>query len=204
MTTRSEPVRVFVAVGLSNAAREQLIDAVARIRQDIPDGIQWADPSGMHVTLKFLGNIPASDVPPLLACVEAFSGEHHSFRLQLTGLGMFPNHRKPRVLWAGLDGDLDALSLLQQAAEGAITTLGHPPEERPFRPHITLGRPRRTLSDADRGRIGEVMSAVQSPLPVPCQVESVEVMRSELHPSGARYTVLGSASLKSPLRREEG
>ena len=129
MTTRSEPVRVFVAVGLSNAAREQLIDAVARIRQDIPDGIQWADPSGMHVTLKFLGNIPASEVPPLLACVEAFSGEHHSFRLQLTGLGMFPNHRKPRVLWAGLDGDLDALSLLQQAAEGAITTLGHPPEE---------------------------------------------------------------------------
>ncbi len=195
MTGPADTVRVFVAVGLSPEARQQLIDVVARIRREIPDGIQWADPSGMHLTLKFLGNIPSSNVPPLAECVERFVGEYGPFSLALSGLGMFPNRRAPRVLWAAVESDLDALSQLQLAAEGSITALGYPPEERPFRPHITLGRPRRTISDGQRARIAEVMSAVQPPEPVSWQVESVEVMRSELHPSGARYTVLSSAPL---------
>ena len=195
MNTREDTVRVFVAVGLSQEARQQLIDAVERVKREVPDGIQWADPSGMHLTLKFLGNIAATGVTPLLECVEGFSRLHRPFGLHLTGLGVFPNRRAPRVLWAGVDGELEALSSLQQAAERAITGLGYPPEERAFRPHITLGRPRRSVSDAHRARIGEVLLATTDPKPVPWIVESVEVMRSELHPSGARYTVLGSSDL---------
>ena len=196
MIAKEGNVRVFVAVGLSDEARQQLIDAVGRIRKEVPEGIQWADPRGMHLTLKFLGNIPASGVPPLLACIDACASEYQSFRLELTELGMFPNRRAPRVLWTGVAGDLDALSRLQQVAERAITALGYPSEERPFRPHVTLGRPRRSVSDAHRARIGEVMSGLAAPLTASWQVESVEVMRSELHPSGARYTVLGSAPLR--------
>ena len=203
MTTRTHSaegtVRVFVAVGISAEAREQLVDAVQRIRQEIPEGIQWANPDGTHLTLKFLGNIPSSGVGPLLGCLEPVAAGHHAFPLELAGLGMFPNRRKPRVLWAGVDGDLDALSHLQQAVEDAITALGYPPEQRPFRPHITLGRPRRSVSDSRLARIGVVVSDLASPLPVGWQVETVDVMRSELHPSGARYTVLGSVPLKSPL-----
>ena len=195
MNTREDVVRVFVAVGLTQEARQQLIDAVERVKGEVPDGIQWADPSGMHLTLKFLGNIAATGVTPLLECVEGFSRLHQPFGLHLTGLGMFPNRRAPRVLWAGVDGELEALSSLQQTAERAITGLGYPPEERAFRPHITLGRPRRSVSDAHRARIGEVLLATTDPQPVPWIVESVEVMRSELHPSGARYTVLGSSDL---------
>ena len=199
MTGNAGAVRVFVAVGISEAAREQLIDAVERIRQDIPQGIQWANPDGMHLTLKFLGNIPSASVEPLLECLKPVASEAKPFPLQLDGLGMFPNRRKPRVLWAGVGGDLDALARLQQASEGAITALGYPPEQRPFRPHVTLGRPRRSVSDAQLARIGAVVSALAPPSPIGWQVESVDVMRSELHPSGARYTVLGSAPLKSPL-----
>ena len=195
MNTREGTVRVFVAVGLSQEARQQLIDAVDRVQREVPDGIQWADPGGMHLTLKFLGNIPASGVRPLVKCTEQFSRNHQPFGLHLTGLGMFPNRRAPRVLWAGVDGDLDALSSLQQSAEGAIIALGYPAEERAFRPHITLGRPRRSVSDAQRTRIAEVMLATKGPQPVSWRVESVEVMQSELHPSGARYTMLGSAPL---------
>ena len=196
MNTRSDTVRVFVAVGLSGEAREQLVNAVARIREEVPEGIQWADPSGMHLTLKFLGNIPSGGVAPLLDCLEPVAASHGSFSLELAVLGMFPNRNKPRVLWAGVDGNLDALSRLQQDAEEAITALGHPPEERPFRPHITLGRPRRTVSDANRGRIGSVVSGLTPPSAVRWEVESVEMMRSELHPRGARYTVLGSVPLR--------
>ena len=195
MNARSDIVRVFVAVGLSVEAREQLVGAVGRIREEAPDGIQWADPSGMHLTIKFLGNIPSGNVAPLLECLKPVAAGHPSFSLILAGLGMFPNRHKPRVLWAGVDGDLDALSRLQRDSETAITALGHPPEERPFRPHITLGRPRRTVSDSYRGRVGAVVSGLAPPAPVRWTVDSVEVMQSELHPSGARYIVLGSVDL---------
>ncbi len=198
MTTRKDTVRVFVAVGLSNEAREQLVDAVDRIHGEIPDGIQWARPDGMHLTLKFLGNIPVSRVAPLAECLGPVVAKAQPFPLQLAELGMFPNHRAPRVLWAGTSGDLEALSNLQQAAENAITGLGHQAEERPFRPHITLGRPRRSLSDTRRARIGQAVSELAPPTPVVWKVESVEVMQSELHPSGARYTVLASLDFRAP------
>ena len=203
MTSRTDRVRVFVAVGISAEAREQLIGAVERIRQEVPQGIQWANPEGMHLTLKFLGNIPSASVGPLLDCLGPVVGGHSHFLLHLAGLGMFPNRRKPRVLWAGVDGDLDALSSLQQASEEAINALGYPPEQRPFRPHITLGRPRRSVSDTQLYRIGSAVSGTTPPSQVGWRVESVDVMQSELHPSGARYTVLGSAPLKPPLSQGE-
>ena len=195
MNTRAGTVRVFVAVGISEEAREQLVDAVNRIRDEVPDGIQWANPAGMHLTLKFLGSIPASKVPPLLECLLPVAKETGAFSLKLDDLGMFPNQRKPRVLWAGASGDLGALSHLQLNAEAAITALGHPPEERPFRPHITLGRPRRSVADLQLSRIGLVVSQLAQPRPVSWTVDSIEVMQSELHPSGARYTALGSVAL---------
>ena len=204
MAGPADTVRVFVSVGLSAEARETLIDAVERIRVQVPDGVQWARPEGMHLTLKFLGNIPSAKVSPLLECVGQLASANRGFGLKLTGLGMFPNRRKPRVLWAGVGGDLDALSSLQQAAEDAINALGYPPDQRPFRPHITLGRPRRSASDAQLARIGAVVSGLTPPQLVDWQVDTIDVMRSELHPSGARYTVLGSAPLKSPLPAAEG
>ena len=205
MNTRDgTTVRVFVSVGLSGEAREQLIGAVERIRREIPQGIQWASPDGMHLTLRFLGNIPASGVVPLLECLGPVAAETRAFPLYLAGLGMFPNRRKPRVLWAGASGELDALARLQQASEEAINGLGYPPEQRPFRPHFTLGRPRRSVSDAQLARIGAVISGMAPPYPVRWQVEAVDVMQSELHPSGARYTVLGSVALESALPEGEG
>ena len=195
MAARADTVRVFVSVGLSAKAREALADAVGRIRREVPEGIQWAKPGGMHLTLKFLGNIPSNGVSPLLDRVRDVARANPAFPLELTGLGMFPNRRRPRVLWAGVGGDLDALSSLQQSAEDAINLLGYAPERTPFRPHVTLGRPRRNVSDAQLARIGNVVSELAPPAPVSWRVECVDVMRSELHPSGARYTVLGSGAL---------
>ena len=197
MTVSSNTVRVFVAVGISDEARKQLVDAVDRIRKEVPDGIQWARPDGLHLTLKFLGNIGVDQVPPLLDCLAPVAADTTPFPLQLAGLGMFPNRRKPRVLWAGLEGDLQALSRLQQSLESAINALGHPPERRPFRPHVTLGRPRRSVSDSQLGRIGRVVAEATPPESVSWNVQSIEVMQSELHPSGARYTVLGSVDLRA-------
>ncbi len=197
-------VRVFVSVGLSAEAREQLADAVERIRREAPEGVQWANPNGMHLTLKFLGSIPPAGVGPLLECLEPVASQAGPFPLQLAGLGMFPNRRKPRVLWAGVGGDLGALTRLQQASEGAITALGYPPEQRPFRPHITLGRPRGSISGAQLSRIGSVVSGLAPPASVSWLAGALDVMQSELRPSGARYTILGSLPFISPLHRGEG
>ena len=198
MSASADTVRVFVSVGLSEEARGQLLDAVARIRAQVPDGIQWANPDGMHLTIKFLGNIPSSGVEPLLNCLGPVAAATMTFPLELAGLGMFPNRRAPRVLWAGVSGDLDALGRLQQDSEAAINALGYPPEQRAFRPHITMGRPRRNISDARSRQIGDVVTALAPPAKTRWQVDAVDVMRSELHPTGARYTVLGSVPLQVP------
>ena len=195
MTAGGGAIRAFVAVGISAAAREQLAGAAGRIRERIPDGIQWANPDGMHLTLKFMGNIPASAVAPLLDVLAPAAAERRPLGLELAGLGAFPHRRRPRVLWAGVGGDLEALAGLQAAADGAIAGLGYPPETRRFAPHITLGRPRRGLSDAQLSRIGAAVYGVAPPLPAGWRVTSVELMRSELLPSGARYTMLGTAVL---------
>ena len=117
MSPRNETVRVFVAVSISDEARAQLVEAVARIRREVPDGVQWANPDGMHLTLKFLGNIPAPTLHPLYECLAPVVDGHSPFPLELAGLGAFPNRRRPRVLWAGVTGDMNALSLLQLATE---------------------------------------------------------------------------------------
>ena len=195
MVTGGEAIRAFVAVGIAAAARAQLAGAAGRIRERIPDGIQWANPDGMHLTLKFMGNLPASAVAPLLEALAPVAAGRRPFGLELAGLGAFPHRRKPRVLWAGVGGDLEALAGLQRAAEAAIAGLGYPPETRRFAPHITLGRPRRGLSDAQLSRIGAAVYGVAPPRPAGWRVTSVEMMQSELLPSGARYTMLGSAVL---------
>lgn len=195
MTSRREVVRVFVAVRPSDEARGHLAAAVERIQSQIPEGIQWAIPDGLHLTLKFLGDIPSENVAPLLVCMAEAAALQPAFRLRLGGLGMFPNRHRPRVLWAGIGGDTDALGVLQQAAEANINSLGYRPEERPFRPHITLGRPRRRVADKQLARIGDVVESLDPPPAVSWHVDYVQLMRSELHPTGAIYTVLGEAPL---------
>ena len=195
MNVHRNSIRAFIAVPIGDQARAALADAAERIRREIPDGIQWANPAGIHLTLKFLGNIPPSAVAPLLKSLVPAAAAQPPFTLQLAGLGTFPHRRNPRVLWAGVGGDTDALSNLQKSIETALTALGHPPESRPFQPHLTLGRPRRGLSNTQLSRIAAAVSNLAPPPPEIWPVSSIELIQSELHPSGARYTVLGAAAL---------
>ena len=195
MNARRGDIRAFVAAPIGDRARAALADAAARIRQEFPDGIQWANPAGIHLTLKFLGNIPPSAVDPLLESLTPAAAMQPPFTLKLAGLGLFPHRRNPRVLWAGVSGDTDALSNLQMSVETALTALGYPPESRPFRPHLTLGRPRRGLAPAQLSRIAAAVSNIAPPPSEIWPVSSIDLIHSELHPSGARYTVLGAAVL---------
>lgn len=195
MNARLGDIRAFIAVPIGDRARAALADAAAHIRQEIPAGIQWANPAGIHLTLKFLGNIPPAAVAPLLESLTPAAAAQPPFTLKLSTLGTFPRRRHPRVLWAGVGGDTDALSNLQKSIETALTALSYPPESRPFQPHLTLGRPRRGLADTQLSRIAAAISNIAPPPSEIWQVSSVELIQSELHSTGARYTVLGAAAL---------
>ncbi|MCH7606189.1 MAG: RNA 2',3'-cyclic phosphodiesterase [Chloroflexi bacterium] len=188
-------IRVFIAIHISVDARQALAELIESLAETAPRGVRWVDPKGIHLTLKFLG-----DINPSLAgrVVEAMgeSGRASSlFNLQLSNVGMFPNERQPRVLWAGIGGDLDALSALQEQVEQTLSPLGFPREKRPFNPHLTIGRVRDGVSRGERRRIGQALSAASLQPAQPWSVECIHLIQSNLKPQGAVYTSLGESPL---------
>ena len=105
MTASGDIIRAFIATAISPMAREALEDTIGRLRQEIPGGVTWVRPEGIHLTLKFLGNVRRDESERLMSVVGELAAGHGPFTLGLSGLGMFPNGRRPRVLWAGLTGD---------------------------------------------------------------------------------------------------
>ena len=104
--------------------------------------------------------------------------------------GAFPNIRTPRVLWVGLDGDIEAPQVLYRAVEKALAPLGFPPEERLFAPHLTLGRVRETATSADRRQLGQALAGLVVEKALKITVDAVHIMKSDLSPAGAKYTKL--------------
>lgn len=188
-------IRAFVAVELNAAAR----DAVERVMRDLRaaagDGVRWVRPEGVHLTLKFLGDIDAGSVPDISGALDRSAAPSQPFSLMLEGVGAFPNLRRPRVIWVGLGGELEQLLELQQSAEREMEALGFARERRAFTPHLTLGRVRdgapqqrlRALSGAVAG------ASVERDVHVP--VRDLALMKSDLRPTGAVYTRLHAARL---------
>ena len=161
----------------------------------MPSGVRWVDPEGIHLTLKFLGDIEPALVEDVLRAMEQAASGTAPFQLHLDGLGVFPNLRRPRVLWAGVGGDMDALGALQEKVEAAMEGLAFPRERRAFSPHLALGRVRDTISAVARQRVGGLVSQGSLDGADPWPVNAVHLMRSNLTPDGAVYTSLGSVSL---------
>jgi len=201
-TTNS--IRVFIALVLPPQAKEALTRTICALTHEISAGVRWVDPSGIHLTLKFLGNIqPALTEQVCEAMTRASknkdSGSDDSghFQLSLSQLGVFPNARRPRVLWAGIQGDLTVLAGLQVRVEEAAGRIGFAPEQRPYRPHLTLGRVREGVPPPARLQIGKAVSAAKLEPSPPWLVESLHLIQSDRRPEGATYTSLGSVPLVS-------
>lgn len=186
-----EQIRAFIAIPLPAAMRNALAEVTARHAADLPRGsVRWVKPQAMHLTLRFLGDTAVSFLPQLQAAMDGAAGAQTIFELSTAGFGCFPNCRRPRVLWAGLAGDLTAVQALKLDLDERLAPLGWPPEERPFSPHLTLGRVKdsRNLQDQRWPADVPVLS-----LPV----TALHLIRSELQPEGPRYTVLHSSALRA-------
>lgn len=194
MPTSSESLRLFIAVELD---LDEVLGNLQKQMQafDRDRAIRWTAIDSIHLTLKFLGETYADRQAGITAAMAEAAQGHKPFGLALEGAGCFPNTRKPRIVWAGLGGEVKALHALRDAVERTVSPLGYPTEARPFSPHLTLGRARQEASAAALAALGAQIEKLDVGKLAAWQVEGISLMRSELKSSGAVYTQLAYAAL---------
>ncbi len=185
-------MRTFIAVDLDDRLKTHLIHIVNGL--DMGDGgVKWIKRQGMHITLKFLGEIPESQKSDVERILDKVIKKHPSFLLSCRGAGTFPlNSRNPRVLWIGFDKN-ETLEALHSDIEEEVAGLGFPKDNRSFFPHLTLGRVKK------RDQIQPVLSNLQQYHQKhfgDIIVKKVIYYKSTLKPTGAEYTVLSEFELK--------
>ena len=195
MAHNPEQIRSFIAIELPEEAKEGLARLRKELERDEHRFVKWVDTRGIHLTLKFLGNIPSKRITEITEAMKKASQGISPFHLEISGLGAFPSLRQARVFWVGVGGEMDKLSRLQQNIDSALAALGFAKEERPFVPHLTLARIREGASPPERRSFGELVGSTVFEDKYPVEVEAVRLMRSQLTPAGAIYTCLSVVGL---------
>jgi 2'-5' RNA ligase len=190
-------LRSFVAVELD----EELLGKLVRLQdrlggQVAPRSVRWVRPGGIHLTLKFLGDTLPDQVEAVKVALGQAASEVPPFTFTVGGLGCFPNTRRPRVVWVGLYEPTGTLARLRDAVESHVAPLGFPTENRPFRPHLTLGRVHRAASKSEVREVGEVVAASAIGNLDEMTAREVSYIKSDLKPGGAVYTTLFEARLQ--------
>ena len=183
-------MRTFIAVEVPDAVKVR-IEEFENLLKGAGTDIKWGEPGNIHITLKFLGNIepdkPAAIREGLSAALEATS----PFDLKLGRAGAFPDLNRPRVFWVSVDEGRDRLTAMQQRIESELHRRGFVREERPFSPHLTIGRVRSPKGLAKLTELVRTTSFETDPFPV----TRVAVVKSDLKPDGPVYTVMDHVEL---------
>jgi RNA 2',3'-cyclic 3'-phosphodiesterase len=185
--------RTFIAVELNDAMRAALTNSIARLSRALP-AVRFTPPEGLHLTLAFLGELDDERLAEATAAACAAAQGVAPFALTLADLGFFGPPRAPRVLWAGVGGDLAGLTALHQRLADQLYARGFPLDARPFAPHLTLARLKAPLDPAALQRLTAVLqspTSTRATLPV----TALSVMKSELLRPAARYTRLKDCPL---------
>jgi 2'-5' RNA ligase len=183
--------RTFIAIVLPEPIIRQLAQVQRQLERQAPlESVRWVKPEGIHLTLKFLGDTPVGKLDAIRAALAAVASRASPCAFTVGGLGCFPNPRRPRVIWVGVQTAGGELAALQRAVEAAMAPLGFPPEGREFTPHLTLGRVRDRIPSADLSRLGALVSSTDIGTLGEVQAHSFALIQSVLKPSGAEYTPL--------------
>lgn len=185
-------VRTFVALLIPKPWAEYL----GRVERDLAgpmSGLSWVKPENLHLTLRFLGDLGDSGVRRAGESVRRGAEGAPAFRAQLGGLGAFPSMSRPRVLWAALAEGADEATVLARSVNEHLKRDGFGPPDKPFRPHLTLAR----IREGARG-LDAMREYAPPPVPDGAWLDRVALMKSELHPAGARYTALVEVRLRQP------
>lgn len=193
----TETKRLFVATFPPAHLVASLQTAAAGLAERLPArAIRWTRPDQIHLTLFFLGAIAGARIPEIETALRAACAGHRRHTLRATGLGCFPNPSRPRIIWAGLAGDLRPVENLKKAVDAGLLACGCVGEDRPFHPHLTVGRVAE-LNAAGRSQLAEALAGEPERDFGPWEVERVDLMQSVLSPRGAAYSVLQSIELEN-------
>lgn len=188
-------LRLFIAVPVIPKLRRKFFNLANQLKTAGAD-VKWVSEENFHITLKFLGDTPPEKVGLITEALNSTLSGFDSFRIKFNGVGVFPNRKRPKVVWVGLGSAHTQIAAMAQAVENALEPLGFEKESRPFKSHLTIGRIRSTggtdelmkqldrLKDFDGGNM---------------KLEEIHLVRSELTGSGPVYTV----EHKFPLKNEE-
>ena len=184
-------IRAFIAIPLPDTLLDELATIQRRLEGRIlPCSVRWVRAEGIHLTLKFLGDTPTDKVPQIKQALAAVARNAPACTFTVGELGCFPNPRRPRVVWVGVQEPTGRLAVLQDAIEEVMAPFGYKPEGRGFKPHLTLGRVGRKARRDEAARVGEVVASTDVGQLAEVVADRFELIRSVLKPTGAEYTAL--------------
>lgn len=185
-----ESVRSFIALELTPEIQRHLAQVQNELKKSGAD-VKWAKPEGIHLTLKFLGNVSLELIDEIKKVIDRVACDHKSFELKIGQLGVFPKIEHPRVIWTGIEQGKEKTLELAQDLEEHLIKLGFLREKQSFHPHLTLGRVR---SERNRNQLKRFLQSITSPQET-MQAKTLALFKSTLTPQGAIYQHLYEAKL---------
>jgi 2'-5' RNA ligase len=193
------PLRTFIAVDIHPSLLQTIQHKTEPLRKTVGSSlVRWVPVENFHLTLKFLGDVAPAKVDDLTRILQAEADSCQPFDIHINGLGSFPNSKRPRVLFIGIQAPAE-LDALQRGIESATAKLGYKSEARDFSPHLTIGRVRENVTAADQQIIRKALDDIKIDSLGTARVDSVHLYKSELKPGGSVYTRLFSAPLRTAI-----
>jgi 2'-5' RNA ligase len=187
-------IRAFLAIEPPENVLQEITRLQEKLKREISDRISWTKPEGQHLTLKFFGDISKEDIKNICTVVQKRTVSEQKLNLKVEKLGVFPDARRPRVIWCGVSGDVERLSVLQKKLDNDLAAIGFPAEDRSFKAHLTLAR----IKDS-RGMTGmsEVLKKHNEFTAGDFIADKLFLFQSNLSPQGAVYTKLAEFALNA-------
>lgn len=185
-------IRTFIAIEIPDEIKGKIARFQKQVAAD-EKSIRWVNVKNIHITLKFIGEIPESLVEKIVISIFEKPPQINTFEIGLKGTGAFPNLRRPRVVWVGITSGNEQLTKLVTYLEAQLTILGIPKENRKFKSHVTIGR----IKNNQKLKNPEIFDNPDALDAGEFQAQKIVLMKSELKPSGAEYSVLAEQSLNN-------
>jgi 2'-5' RNA ligase len=187
-------VRTFIALDPGEAIRDRMVSLQENLARTGAD-VKWVEPANLHVTMLFLGEVDDRDLAAVCQAAQEATAKHKAYELSVDGTGCFPNMRRPRIVWIGVGKGADETRALHASLEAPLLDLGcYRREDRPFTPHVTLGRIR---SEKPMDQLAAALVKRKDYDAGAITIREVQVMSSELSSNGPVYTVMSRAQLRA-------
>ena len=183
-------IRTFIALDTPETVTKVALSLQSSVKVN-PKAVRWVRKENIHITLRYIGSTAPGELEKINRLLSEIVGQNSDLSLNISGTGCFPKKERPRILWLGVDGDVLELKLLVEMINSEMDRLGYPQEERNYSPHISIGRiryPQRVTPD-----VTDFLSAEYEP--ISWNIPKIIFYQSELLPSGAIYSILGTHNL---------